>query len=130
MTMESMQLAWTVYIGGSIVLLALCWWATSSWKPVLLARLVRVWLMILLLVPAYADPENTWLAPAWLVTFFLAANDGFAAARDGYWPLYSAFALATAVLCAGALVQWLRRRQDPTPVKQQGASKVRRRTQG
>ncbi len=109
--MEPLQLAWTAYIIASLVLVALCWWASASWRPVLLARLFRVWVMVLLFVPAYADFENTYLAPAWLVTVFTAMGEGMAAARDGYWPLVSAFALSTAVLVAGAIVQWSKRRQ-------------------
>ncbi len=109
--MEPLQLAWTAYITASLILVALCWWASASWKPVLLARLFRVWVMVLLLVPAYADVEHTYLAPAWLVTLFTVLGEGMAAARDGYWPLVSAFVLSTAVLLAGAIVQWSRRRQ-------------------
>jgi hypothetical protein len=108
--MDSMQLAWAAYLGGSLLLLALCWWITSAWKPVLLARLLRVWLMVLLFVPAYADSDGAYLAPAWVVTFFVAAGDGFDAAHSGYWPLLAALGLATAVLVAGAAVQWSRRR--------------------
>jgi hypothetical protein len=110
MTMDAMQWAWTGYIGGSLLLLALCWWATSAWRPVLLARLLRVWLMVLLFVPAYADSEGAYLAPAWVVTFFIAAGEGLDAAASGYWPLLSAFSLSTAVLLIGALVHWLRHR--------------------
>ena len=110
--MEPIKLAWTVYIIASLVLVSLCWWASASWRPVLVARLFRVWVMVLLFVPAYADAENTYLAPAWLVTVFTALGEGMAAARDGYWPLVSAFALSTAVLLAGAIVQWSRRRHD------------------
>ena len=110
MTMDSMQLAWLAYIGGSVLLLALCWWTTASWRPALLARLIRVSLMIVLFVPAYADAERSYMAPAWVVTFFVAASEGIEAAQPVYWPLVTAFALATAVLLAGALVQWSRRR--------------------
>lgn len=113
MTMDSMQLAWVAYISASLLLLALCWWTTSSWRPALLARLIRVWLMIVLLVPAYADAEHSYLAPAWVATFFVAASDGLQAAQPVYLPLVSAFGLATAVLLAGAVVQWSRRRAVP-----------------
>ena len=113
MTVGSMQLAWAAYLGASGLLLALCWWITSAWRPVLLARLLRVWLMVVLFVPAYADPDRAYLAPAWVVTFFVAAGEGLDAADSGYWPLLSAFGLATAVLLAGAAVQWTRRRGAP-----------------
>jgi hypothetical protein len=113
MKMDSMQLAWFAYIGGSLLLLALCWWTTASWRPALLARLIRVWLMIVLFVPAYADAERSYLAPAWVVTFFVSASEGLDAAQPVYWPLVAAFGLSTAVLLAGALVQWSRRRVNP-----------------
>lgn len=123
MNFEPMQLAWAAYLGGSVILLALFWWATSGWKPPILARLLRVWLMILVLVPAYADPEGTYLAPAWAVTFFVAAGEGIEAARVGYWPLLSAWVLGTAVLLAGAIVLWSRRRRA-TPAAAQSLSKA------
>ena len=113
MKMDSMQLAWLAYISGSLLLLALSWWTTSSWRPALLARLIRVWLMIILFVPAYADAERSYLAPAWVVTFFVAASEGLEAAQPVYWPLVAAFGLATAVLLSGAVVQWSRRRAHP-----------------
>jgi hypothetical protein len=69
--------------------------------------------MVVLFVPAYADPERVYLAPAWVVTFFVAAGEGFDAADSGYWPLLSAFGLATAVVLAGTAVQWSRRRGVP-----------------
>lgn len=107
--MEPMQLAWLAYLLGSILLIALGWWMTWAW-PSVLARLLRAWVMILLLVPAYADPDQSYLAPAWAVTFFIAAGEGIEAAYSAWWPLFCALVLATAVITVGAFVQWVRGR--------------------
>lgn len=108
-TMEPMTLAWIAYLAGSVVLLALSWWLTNGW-PSLLAKLLRAWVMILLIVPAYADTDQSYLAPAWVVTFFTAAGEGLDAASSSYWPLMCALVLATVLILAGALVQWTRNR--------------------
>lgn len=115
MNLQPMQLAWIAYLSGSVILLALFWWGTSAWKPPVLTRLLRAWVMIALFVPAYADFDESYLAPAWAATFFIAAGEGLDAAASAYWPLMSAAILATAVILVGAVVQWSRRRGGGAP---------------
>lgn len=115
MNLTAMQLAWAAYLVGSVLLMGLFWWGTASWRPVILARLLRAWLMIVLLVPASAGTDPSYLAPAWAVTFFVGAGEGIAAARDGYWPLLVAWSLGSAVVIAGAIGLWARRRQGAAP---------------
>ena len=103
-----LALAWVVYALASVLLIIVGWRVTRNWRPVVLGRLLRVWLAVLLMTPAYVEAGINAVAPAWVVTLFIAAGDGLEAARIGWLPLAAALALSTAVILVGALVQQLR----------------------
>lgn len=101
--------AWLVYTLSSLLLVVLGWRLSANWRPAVLGRLLRVWLVVLLMTPAYVEPGVNALAPAWIVALFIGAGEGMEAARIGYLPLVSALGLATALIIGGALVQVLRK---------------------
>ena len=76
-----------LYALASVLLIIVGWRVTRNWRPVVLGRLLRVWLAVLLMTPAYVEAGINAVAPAWVVTLFIAAGDGLEAARIGWLPL-------------------------------------------
>ena len=111
MEAEFTMIAWIAYWVASLILMGISWYLTRNWRPLVLARILRVWLMVILLTPAYVDLGSTVLAPAWVVTLFVAASDGIADASHGYLPLLAALLVGTSVIIVGASVQWRQARQ-------------------
>jgi hypothetical protein len=112
MMFEPDMMAWAVYIVASLLLTVFGWLITRNWRPQVLARILRVWVAVLVLTPAYVEPGSAALAPAWAVTLFALLGDGMAEASHGYVPLLAALAIATALIAAGAIVQLFKERHD------------------
>lgn len=74
MSNEEYVIAWTCYLFGAVLLYMACCYFTR-WIPWFEVRyLLRLPLAAILFVPAYADPEQFFLAPAIVVSLFDLAN--------------------------------------------------------
>lgn len=100
-----MTTAWSIYIVASVAIVLMAWYPSRTWRPLVLWRVLRVWLAALMLVPGVANNGESFLAPAWVMVFFGAANGDDVALAAGSKPLLSALFLSLAVIIVGYIVE-------------------------
>ena len=114
LTVESYQMAWTVYFAATVVALLIMYW----WLGVRLGTSSRLCVVLFLaglaLAPAHPLPDqNTW-APAIFVAVFELLTDGLDAARPALQSLLVALVLATAASVLIILLgKIFRKSEDP-----------------
>lgn len=92
---------WVFYLLGVAILMACGWWLTRSMRSADLRQLLRLGVLVFLLIPWYAAPEMSYLAPAWIIAGFEGLVDGGAAFWRAGGPLLSGVGIALGLcLCA------------------------------
>lgn len=94
-TQEEYLYGWLAYLVGALVIVLCGWMITAKIPWGGLRGLIRALAIVTLLVPWYANPEMTYLAPAWIIAAFEGIfEDDFLRAGG---PLLSALAVAFVV---------------------------------
>lgn len=92
-------LAWLIYLLGAAGCLWMVWFWTRRLQPMAWRHLLRLISATLLLTPFVADPEQSYLAPAWIILVLEGIFEGAEAMGRGGIPLL--FALV------GTILLWL-----------------------
>lgn len=100
-----MTTAWLIYIAACIGLMLLVWYASKDWRPVLVWRVLRVWIAAILLVPGVGQGEEPYLAPAWIMAGFGLGTGDTDLASAGTTPLLAGLVLSLLVIIAGFIVE-------------------------
>lgn len=102
----SYLIAWAIYMGAAVVLLAL-WWRLTRRRRGLLQILLRVLPAAWILVPIQSRVHDDWWMPALIVATLGTIADGWDVGAGGVAALILATLLA---LIAGFVGWWLQRR--------------------
>lgn len=76
MTANEYLWAWVFYVGAALAFYAVFWYwiRRSLWTEA--RQLLRVLLLVVLAVPWYTDPQQSYLSPAWLISIADLLLDG------------------------------------------------------
>lgn len=113
LTAENYQFAWTLYILAALVGIVILWRLLAKVRWLELKLYLCLSLGALLLTPAAADPEQSFLAPAFLVCALETLFEGTeSTARAGIPLLVSLLAMTLAFLILASGYRLYRRRQE------------------
>jgi len=112
LTAENYQMAWMFYLAGCALGLMVFWRMLRALPWGEFKQLLLLSLAALLLTPVAADPEQLFLAPAWLVSMLeLIFKGPEAAARGGMPLLISWAAVLVLALCMQLAYRYYRQRK-------------------
>jgi len=112
LTAENYQLAWMFYLAGSALGLIVFWRMLRALPWGEFKQLLLVSLAAVLLTPVIADPEQLFLAPAWLVFMLQFMFEGPEAAARGGMPLLISWAsVLVLALCLQVGYRYYRQRK-------------------
>lgn len=113
LTAENYQFAWTFYILAALVGIAIFWRLLGKARWLELKIYLCLSLGVLLLTPVEADPEQSFLAPAFLVCALETLFEGTeSTARAGIPLLVSQLAMTLVFLIMATGHRLYRRRQE------------------
>ena len=104
MAQEGYMTAWLVYSGAALVILAVIWWLTATWRLWLKAPL-RALLIAVLFTPWLVSTETDSLAPAWVIMLFDSLIQADAEPMRAGAPLLAACVVALALAAAFVAVR-------------------------
>jgi hypothetical protein len=104
--------AWVVYLVASGVLAFLCWRVFRRYLMRELAYLLQCWLLAILLTPWYVLPEESVMAPAFIVFMMDAITIAPVAGIRALIPLVMAMFVMLVVAIALSVVYRIRRRRQ------------------
>ena len=93
MSQDGYMMAWLAYSGAALVIVAVIWWLTATWRLWLKAPL-RALLIALLFTPWLVSTDTESLAPAWVIMLFDSLIQADAEPMRAGAPLLAACALA------------------------------------
>lgn len=100
-TQDEYLYGWLFYLLGVVIILGCGWWLTSVIRFKELRQLIRLSAVVTFLVPWYADPEMSYLAPAWLIATFEGIFEG----EGAFWRAGTPW-LSTLAVAVGIAVLW------------------------
>ncbi|WGL16368.1 hypothetical protein PVT68_16570 [Microbulbifer bruguierae] len=110
---EEFKLAWAVYAGGVVVLLAAGWWFMRNWNWSWLRNLFLLEAATLLLVPARGTTADGPLSPVLpLFVYQTIFEDEGASPEVAATLVFSAAGAFAVMLVVGIIMLMMRRRKD------------------
>jgi hypothetical protein len=99
---------WLVYLIAAVGITALWWKFTGKMNDGFIRRVLRLFVAIILFVPAQSVPASPDLAPAFIVALFASLTGEQASVQAGLVPLTIGGALMLSVVAITSLVQRIR----------------------
>lgn len=93
-TQEEYFYGWLFYLLGVFIMMSCGVWLTRGLRITWLRQVIRVGFLALFITPWYADPELSYLAPAWIIAGFEGVIDGASAFWRAGTPMLSGIGIA------------------------------------